>query len=98
MFYRRLMHRRPQLRTACAGMFMLKMKTQQKRVSQEPQRCSLLLSLRNSDLCASTDEIRHAWLAHMLLGTLNVFATQLQTLPQGGKVPPSGWPGPGSLP
>jgi hypothetical protein len=46
------MHQHPQLRTACAGIFMLKMKTQQRRASQEPQ-CKCL-NRRNPSCMAST--------------------------------------------
>jgi hypothetical protein len=52
-------------------MFMLncwKMKTQQKRASREPQRCDLLLLLHISQVGASTDELRYAWLATTLHG------------------------------
>jgi hypothetical protein len=48
--------------------------TQQRRASQEPQLYGLLLSLHISQSSALTDDIRHAWLAPMLHGTLNVLA------------------------
>jgi hypothetical protein len=52
-----------------------RMKTQQRSASQEPQCYGLLLSLHTGHVSASTDEIRHAWLVHMLHGTLHMFAT-----------------------
>jgi hypothetical protein len=48
--------------------------TQQRRASQEPQRYGLLLLLHISQLSASTDDIRHTWLAPVLHGTLNVLS------------------------